>query len=67
MPPSSHVFGPVSWGTPVPKHYYPGPYPGNVSLAGAVPVGSHNQFIPLQVRLAGLSSYSSFVKNVPMG
>ncbi|XP_061221246.1 5'-3' exoribonuclease 1 isoform X1 [Neopsephotus bourkii] len=49
MPSSSHMFGPVSWGTPVPKHYYPGSYPGNVSLAGTVPVGSHNQFIPLQV------------------
>lgn len=58
MPPSSHMFGPVSWGTPVPihgKHYYPGSYPGNVSLAGTIPVGSHNQFIPLQVSLAGLS------------
>uniref|UniRef100_A0A8C4V4N2 5'-3' exoribonuclease 1 n=1 Tax=Falco tinnunculus TaxID=100819 RepID=A0A8C4V4N2_FALTI len=49
MPPSSHMFGPVSWGTPVPKHYYPGSYPGNVSLAGTIPVGSHHQFIPLQV------------------
>lgn len=52
------MFGPVSWGTPVPihgKHYYPGSYPGNVSLAGTIPVGSHNQFIPLQVSLAGLS------------
>uniref|UniRef100_A0A8B9GLE6 5'-3' exoribonuclease 1 n=1 Tax=Amazona collaria TaxID=241587 RepID=A0A8B9GLE6_9PSIT len=49
IPSSSHMFGPVSWGTPVPKHYYPGSYPGNVSLAGTIPVGSHNQFIPLQV------------------
>ncbi|KAK2538315.1 Xrn1 [Columba guinea] len=60
MPPSSHVFGPVSWGTPVPKHYYPGAYPGNVSLGGAIPVGSHNQFIPLQVTKKRAASKKNF-------
>ncbi|RMC02142.1 hypothetical protein DUI87_21308 [Hirundo rustica rustica] len=60
MPPSSHMFGPVSWGTPVPKHYYPGSYPGNVSLAGTIPVGSHNQFIPLQVTKKRAASKKKF-------
>uniref|UniRef100_A0A8V5HES0 5'-3' exoribonuclease 1 n=1 Tax=Melopsittacus undulatus TaxID=13146 RepID=A0A8V5HES0_MELUD len=60
MPSSSHMFGPVSWGTPVPKHYYPGSYPGNVSLAGTIPVGSHNQFIPLQVTKKRAASKKSF-------
>ncbi|XP_039413261.1 5'-3' exoribonuclease 1 isoform X1 [Corvus cornix cornix] len=60
MPPSSHMFGPVSWGTPVPKHYYPGSYPGNVSLAGTIPVGSHNQFIPLQVTKKRAASKKNF-------
>ncbi|KAJ7395556.1 hypothetical protein BTVI_154292 [Pitangus sulphuratus] len=59
-PPSSHMFGPVSWGTPVPKHYYPGSYPGNVSLAGTIPVGSHNQFIPLQVTKKRAASKKNF-------
>ncbi|XP_062494995.1 5'-3' exoribonuclease 1 isoform X8 [Pezoporus occidentalis] len=60
MPSSSHMFGPVSWGTPVPKHYYPGSYPGNVSLAGTIPVGSHNQFIPLQVTKKRAASKKNF-------
>uniref|UniRef100_A0A669PQG0 5'-3' exoribonuclease 1 n=1 Tax=Phasianus colchicus TaxID=9054 RepID=A0A669PQG0_PHACC len=63
IPPSSHMFGPVSWGTPVPihgKHYYPGSYPGNVSLAGTIPVGSHNQFIPLQVTKKRAASKKNF-------
>ncbi|NXW02504.1 XRN1 exoribonuclease, partial [Fregetta grallaria] len=60
MPPSSHMFGPVSWGTPVPTHYYPGSYPGNVSLAATIPVGSHNQFIPLQVTKKRAASKKNF-------
>ncbi|XP_042734269.1 5'-3' exoribonuclease 1 isoform X1 [Lagopus leucura] len=63
IPPSSHMFGPVSWGAPVPihgKHYYPGSYPGNVSLAGTIPVGSHNQFIPLQVTKKRAASKKNF-------
>ncbi|KFW10835.1 5'-3' exoribonuclease 1, partial [Fulmarus glacialis] len=60
MPPTSHMFGPVSWGTPVPKHYYPGSYPGNLSLAGTIPVGSHNQFIPLQVTKKRAASKKNF-------
>ncbi|XP_077204888.1 5'-3' exoribonuclease 1 isoform X3 [Paroedura picta] len=52
FPSPSHAFGPVPWGAPVPVHgkpYYAGSYPGNMPLAGTVPVGTHNQFIPLQV------------------
>ncbi|XP_015268972.1 PREDICTED: 5'-3' exoribonuclease 1 [Gekko japonicus] len=52
FPSPSHAFGPVPWGAPMPVHgkpYYPGAYPGNMPLAGTVPVGTHNQFIPLQV------------------
>ncbi|KFP33142.1 5'-3' exoribonuclease 1, partial [Colius striatus] len=60
MPPSPHMFGPVSWGAPVPKHYYPGSYPGNMSLAGTLPVGSHNQFIPLQVTKKRAASKKNF-------
>ncbi|KAM9378407.1 5'-3' exoribonuclease 1-like [Phaethornis superciliosus] len=60
MPPSSHMFGPVSWGNPVPKHYYAGSYPGNMSLAGTIPVGSHNQFIPLQVTKKRAASKKNF-------
>uniref|UniRef100_A0A8C3BE66 5'-3' exoribonuclease 1 n=1 Tax=Cairina moschata TaxID=8855 RepID=A0A8C3BE66_CAIMO len=63
MPPSSHMFGPVSWGAPVPihgKHYYPGSYPGNMCLAGTIPVGSHNQFIPLQVTKKRAASKKNF-------
>lgn len=47
IPPASHVFNSVSWRPPVPllnKPYYQGTYPGQM------PAGSHNQFVPLQVR-----------------
>ncbi|MEE6500650.1 hypothetical protein FKM82_003869 [Ascaphus truei] len=51
MPQSPHVFGGVSWRPTIPLHkpYYQGSYPGNSPLMGHMPVGSHNQFIPLQV------------------
>ncbi|XP_053162862.1 5'-3' exoribonuclease 1 isoform X2 [Hemicordylus capensis] len=51
-PSPSHTFAPVPWGAPIPVHgkpYYPGSYPGHMPFAGNVPVGTHNQFIPLQV------------------
>ncbi|XP_048361506.1 5'-3' exoribonuclease 1-like [Sphaerodactylus townsendi] len=52
FPSPPHAFGPVPWAAPVPVHgkaYYPGSCPSNMPLAGTVPVGTHNQFIPLQV------------------
>ncbi|XP_042312983.1 5'-3' exoribonuclease 1 isoform X2 [Sceloporus undulatus] len=52
FPSPAHAFGPVRWGTPVPVHgktYYAGSYPGNMPFLGSVPIGTHNQFIPLQV------------------
>ncbi|XP_054839659.1 5'-3' exoribonuclease 1 isoform X2 [Eublepharis macularius] len=61
--PSHHAFGPVPWGAPVPVHgkpYYPGSYPGNMPLAGTVPVGTHNQFIPLQVTKKRAASKMNF-------
>uniref|UniRef100_A0A8C0GQM8 5'-3' exoribonuclease 1 n=1 Tax=Chelonoidis abingdonii TaxID=106734 RepID=A0A8C0GQM8_CHEAB len=63
MPPSSHMFGPMSWRAPVPIHgksYYPSSYPGNMPLAGTVPVGTHNQFIPLQVIKKRAASKKNF-------
>nr|XP_042703020.1 5'-3' exoribonuclease 1-like isoform X4 [Chrysemys picta bellii] len=63
MPPSSHMFGPMPWRAPVPIHgksYYPGSYPGNMPLAGTVPVGTHNQFIPLQVTKKRAASKKNF-------
>uniref|UniRef100_A0A8B9PWH9 5'-3' exoribonuclease 1 n=1 Tax=Apteryx owenii TaxID=8824 RepID=A0A8B9PWH9_APTOW len=63
MPPPSHMFGPVSWRAPVPihgKHYYPGSYSGNMPLAGTIPVGTHNQFIPLQVTKKRAASKKNF-------
>lgn len=62
----------MPWGAPVPVHgkpYYPGSYPGNMPLAGTVPVGTHNQFIPLQVSLTvPLQGYINYVlKNVSQG
>uniref|UniRef100_A0A8D0GUT3 Uncharacterized protein n=1 Tax=Sphenodon punctatus TaxID=8508 RepID=A0A8D0GUT3_SPHPU len=62
-PPPSHMFGQVPWGAPVPVHgkpYYPGPYPGNMPLAGIIPVGSHNKFIPLQVTKKRAASKKNF-------
>lgn len=32
------------------KVFHPPPHPGTMPLAGGVPGGVHNQFIPLQVR-----------------
>lgn len=32
------------------KAFHHPSYPGTMPLAGGVPVGAHNQFIPLQVR-----------------
>ncbi|XP_026644813.1 5'-3' exoribonuclease 1 [Microtus ochrogaster] len=52
MPSSPHLFGSVPWRPPVPvagKAFHHPSYPGTMPLAGGVPSGAHNQFIPLQV------------------
>ncbi|XP_026520355.1 5'-3' exoribonuclease 1 isoform X1 [Notechis scutatus] len=51
FPSSFPAFGSVQWGAPMPVHnksYYTGSYPGSAYPA-TIPVGTHNQFIPLQV------------------
>lgn len=52
MPSSTHLFGSVPWRPPVPvagKAFHHPSYPGTMPLAGGMPSGAHNQFIPLQV------------------
>ncbi|XP_066475820.1 5'-3' exoribonuclease 1 isoform X2 [Tiliqua scincoides] len=68
FPSPSHAFGPVPWGAPVPLHgkpYFPGSYPGNMSFASSVPVGTHNQFIPLQVTKKRAASKMHFESEFP--
>ncbi|XP_029470943.1 5'-3' exoribonuclease 1 isoform X2 [Rhinatrema bivittatum] len=63
MPPSPHMFGPMSWRTPVPipgKPFYHGSYPGPMPLPGALPAGTHNQFVPLQVTKKRAASKKNF-------
>lgn len=53
MPSSSHLFGSVPWGPPMPvpgKPFHHTSYAGTMPMAGGMPGGVHNQFIPLQVR-----------------
>ncbi|XP_041954750.1 5'-3' exoribonuclease 1 isoform X1 [Alosa sapidissima] len=50
MPPQA--YGPLPWGMPVPHQgqpFYGGTFPGARAPPPAVPIGSHNQFVPLQV------------------
>ncbi|XP_041125946.1 5'-3' exoribonuclease 1-like isoform X1 [Polyodon spathula] len=52
MHPTPHGYGPMHWGAPVQVHgqpFYLGPYQGNRHPASAMPIGTHNQFVPLQV------------------
>uniref|UniRef100_A0A674DJR4 5'-3' exoribonuclease 1 n=1 Tax=Salmo trutta TaxID=8032 RepID=A0A674DJR4_SALTR len=46
-------YGPLHWGMPLPPHqgqpFYGGTFPGARPQAPSVPIGSHNQFVPLQV------------------
>uniref|UniRef100_A0A4W5P316 5'-3' exoribonuclease 1 n=1 Tax=Hucho hucho TaxID=62062 RepID=A0A4W5P316_9TELE len=48
-----HGYGPLHWGMPLPPHqgqpFYGGTFPGARPQAPSVPIGSHNQFVPLQV------------------
>ncbi|XP_069474375.1 5'-3' exoribonuclease 1 isoform X2 [Ambystoma mexicanum] len=66
MPPSPQIFGSVPWRSPahVPgKPYYQGMYPGNLHHSGPVPVGSYNQFIPLQVTKKKAATKKNFEFN----
>uniref|UniRef100_A0A8D2LDH2 5'-3' exoribonuclease 1 n=1 Tax=Varanus komodoensis TaxID=61221 RepID=A0A8D2LDH2_VARKO len=67
FPSPSHAFGPVPWGGPVHgKPYYPASYPGNIPFVGSVPIGTHNQFIPLQVtKKRAASKINSEAKEFP--
>ncbi|XP_027621684.1 5'-3' exoribonuclease 1 isoform X4 [Tupaia chinensis] len=52
MPSSSHLFGSMPWGPQVPvpgKPFHHASYSGTMPVAGGMPGGVHNQFIPLQV------------------
>ncbi|KAG7457013.1 hypothetical protein MATL_G00241860 [Megalops atlanticus] len=52
MHPQSQSYGPLHWGTHLPHQgqpFYQGTYPGARPPAPSLPLGSHNQFIPLQV------------------
>lgn len=64
FPSPSQAFGPVPWGTPMPLHgkpFYPGSYPGNMPFGSTVPVGTHNQFIPLQVSLIAATEWCVYI------
>ncbi|XP_062338193.1 5'-3' exoribonuclease 1 isoform X1 [Osmerus eperlanus] len=58
MPPQG--YGPLHWGMPMPPHqgqpFYGGTFPGARPQAPGVPIGSHNQFVPLQVTKKRVSS-----------
>ncbi|XP_029581771.1 5'-3' exoribonuclease 1 isoform X1 [Salmo trutta] len=53
-------YGPLHWGMPLPPHqgqpFYGGTFPGARPQAPSVPIGSHNQFVPLQVTKKRVSS-----------
>nr|XP_013015092.1 5'-3' exoribonuclease 1 [Cavia porcellus] len=63
MPSSSHLFGAIPWGPPVPvpgKPFYQAPYPGILPAAGGIAGGAHNQFIPLQVTKKRVANKKNF-------
>ncbi|XP_054431065.1 5'-3' exoribonuclease 1 [Pteronotus mesoamericanus] len=63
MPSSSHLFGSMPWGPPVPvpgKPFHHTPYAGPVPTAGAAAGGVHNQFIPLQVTKKRVANKKNF-------
>lgn len=63
MPPSSHLFGSMPWGPPVPapgKPFQHTSYPGAVPMAGGMRGGAHNQFIPLQVTKKRIANKKNF-------
>src|SRR4029434_4622975 len=51
MPPQA--YGPLPWGMPMlhqGQPFFGGTFPGAHAPPPSVPIGSHNQFVPLQVR-----------------
>eukprot|EP00069_Balaena_mysticetus_P017446 bmy_10663T0 len=63
MPSSSHLFGSMPWGPPVPvpgKPFHHTSYAGTMPMAGGMPAGVHNQFIPLQVTKKRVANKKNF-------
>ncbi|XP_003942619.1 5'-3' exoribonuclease 1 isoform X6 [Saimiri boliviensis] len=63
MPSSSHLFGSVPWGPPVPvpgKPFHHTLYSGTMPVAGGMPGGVPNQFIPLQVTKKRVANKKNF-------
>ncbi|KAM6224640.1 5'-3' exoribonuclease 1 isoform 2-T2 [Rhynchocyon petersi] len=63
MPSSSHLFGSMPWGPPLPvsgKHFPQAAYPGTRPVTEAVPGGVRNQFIPLQVTKKRVANKKNF-------
>ncbi|XP_008156797.2 5'-3' exoribonuclease 1 [Eptesicus fuscus] len=63
MPSSSHLFGSVPWGAPVPvsgKPFHHTSYSGAMPMAGGMAGGVHNQFIPLQVTKKRVANKKNF-------
>nr|KAF6476912.1 5'-3' exoribonuclease 1 [Rousettus aegyptiacus] len=63
MPSSSHLFGSMPWGPPVPapgKPFHHSSYSGTIPMAGGMAGGVHNQFIPLQVTKKRVANKKNF-------
>lgn len=63
MPSSTHLFGSMPWGPPVPvpgKPFHHTSYAGTMPMAGGMPAGVHNQFIPLQVTKKRVANKKNF-------
>ncbi|XP_053454555.1 5'-3' exoribonuclease 1 isoform X4 [Nycticebus coucang] len=63
MPSSSHLFGSMPWGPPVPvpgKPFHQALYSGTTPMAGGAPGGVHTQFIPLQVTKKRVANKKNF-------
>ncbi|XP_054336688.1 5'-3' exoribonuclease 1 isoform X12 [Pongo pygmaeus] len=63
MPSSSHLFGSMPWGPSVPvpgKPFHHTLYSGTMPMAGGIPGGVHNQFIPLQVTKKRVANKKNF-------
>lgn len=63
MPSSSHLFGSMPWGPPVPapgKPFHHSSYSGTMPMAGGMAGGVHNQFIPLQVTKKRVANKKNF-------
>ncbi|XP_068825307.1 5'-3' exoribonuclease 1-like [Capricornis sumatraensis] len=68
MPSSSHLFGSVPWGPPMPvpgKPFHHTSYAGTMPMAGGMPGGVHNQFIPLQVTKKRVANKKNFENKEP--